>query len=92
MVEIKRRMTMETNNKTPEQIAEWLRVQPWLGKFVRNCRNVGKIRKAKAMEILTGKHGEHTLRAGFIWTMSPEGRGYWNKKNEEFKSWYHGKE
>ena len=83
---------METNNKTPEQIAEWLRVQPWLGKFVRNCRNVGKISKAKAIEILTGKYGEHTLRAGFTWTMSPEGRGYWNKKNEEFKAWYYGRQ
>lgn len=78
--------------KTPEQISEWLRYQPWLGKFMRNCRNVGRITKKKAENILKGMLGEHTMRAGFLWSRTPEGLGYWRKKHEQFKEWYHGTE
>lgn len=77
-------------NKTPEQVSEYLRRQPWLGKFMRNCRYVGRIPKDMAYEIFEGRMGEHTIRAGFSWTRSPEGLGYWKKKNDEFKEWYHG--
>lgn len=83
---------MEIQQKTPEQISDWLRFQPWLGKFMKNCRKVGKISRAKAYAILEGKFGEHTLRVGFTWTLSPEGLGFWKRRNEEFKEWYYGNE
>ena len=76
--------------KTEREISEYLRVQPWLKKFLRNCRWKGKINKIKAQSILSGAFGEHTLRSGFIWTLSFEGMGYWKKKNDEFIKWYYG--
>lgn len=81
--------TMVTT-RTAEEISEYLKAQPWLYKFLRNCRWKGKINKAKAQAIINGEFGEHTLRAGFTWTLSFEGMGYWKKKNDEFKEWYHG--
>lgn len=66
--------------------------QPWLYKFLRNCRFKGKIKKAQVQAILSGKYGEHTMRSGFTWTLSFEGFGYWKKKNDEFIKWYYGNE
>ena len=76
--------------RTTEEVSEYLKAQPWLYKFLRNCRWKGKINKAKAQAIINGEFGEHTLRAGFTWTLSFEGMGYWKKKNEEFLKWYYG--
>ena len=79
-------------NKTPEQISEWLRYKPWLKKFMKNCRNIGKIRREGAMKILSGEMGLLTIAAGFTWSRSPEGLGYWKEKDRQFKEWYYGNE
>lgn len=90
------KLTMNLQNgimakiRTTEEVSEYLKAQPWLYKFLRNCRWKGKINKAKAQAIINGEFGEHTLRSGFTWTLSFEGMGYWKKKNEEFLKWYYG--
>ncbi len=76
--------------RTAEEISDYIKEQPWLYKFMRNCRFKGKIKKAQALEILNGKFGENTLRAGFSWTLSFEGLGYWKRKHNDFIKWYYG--
>lgn len=78
--------------KTPEQISEWLRYQPWLPRFMQHCRYIGRIKKQQAEDILKGKFGANTIRAGFTWTRTPERVGFWRKINNDFLHWYHGTE
>lgn len=86
------RLGTTATTRTSEEVSEYMKGQPWLYKFLRNCRFKGKIKKAQVQAILSGKYGEHTMRSGFTWTLSFEGFGYWKKKNDEFIKWYYGNE
>lgn len=76
-------------NKTPEQVSEWLKNQPWARKFVQTMRDSHTPRKI-AVQVVNGELGALTIAAGFSWEDSPQGLKYWHEKHKELIEWYYG--
>ena len=42
----------------------------------------------RTAEVLSGDRGEDTILDAFCWVYAPEGQGFWQDRNEEFREWY----
>lgn len=75
--------------KTAKQIRRYLRKQvwykPWL-KFTWRAQTLEEF-----LVYFLGFKNENTLR-GFVWRNTVHGASFWNKADNDFRSWYHGKE
>lgn len=65
------------------KVSEWLRSQPWIGKFLNNL-----IRECKepddVLMTLLGTDGTATISCAFSWEDTPEGRAFWEKIDRQF--------
>lgn len=67
--------------KSHNEIAQWLKEQPWFGQFEQNIISDGHCPDA-----MTGCHGETTIANAFIWKSTPEGFDFWYKRTLELKT------
>lgn len=77
--------------KTPAQIRAWLETRRWFKKFKRNLEKQAKLNpelQETVDNILEGWYGHSTISAAFKWENTPEGLGYWAKRNSEFIRWF----
>lgn len=67
--------------KTPNQVREWLKAQPWYLKFVTNT-----------LKAHNGYLGAATITDAFDWLDSDEGQEFWENVNDQFMEWFNSNE
>lgn len=66
--------------KKPEEIAEWLKKQPWYSKFVRYAK------KAGCENVCKGIYGRATILSAFTW--GDYDYNFWKNVEVEFLKWF----
>ena len=82
---------MNKDRKTEQEIKEWLETRRWFKKFKRNLEKQAKLNpelQETVDNILEGRYGHSTISAAFKWENTPEGLGYWARRNIEFIRWF----
>lgn len=74
--------------KTPEQIKEWLKAQPWYEQFKNNVIGDWSNTSKGIKRTLSGENGITTIALAFNWQISNEGFCFWDDIDEQFRNWY----
>ena len=75
--------------KTEKEIKEYLENKVWYKEFVKNTINqLPKEINGYLHQVISGKNGRGTISSAFTWSLTEEGREYWEEIAKKFISWY----
>ena len=77
--------------KTPRQVRQWIRLQPWYYSFKELVMMEWGKPLWKRLRTLWGFDGAITIVDAFDWDKTVQGRKHWEIINECFTAWYVGK-